>query len=61
MQWEDAQIQCPYCQESLWISIDPGGGNKQRYVEDCQVCCRPILINAVLDDEDEWNVEASAE
>ena len=34
---------CPYCGEPLTLALDPGEGD-QRYVEDCQVCCRPILV-----------------
>ena len=31
---------CPYCGEENSLSVDPGGGPLQRYVEDCHVCCR---------------------
>ena len=34
-------IQCPYCWETLEISVDPVP--EQEYVEDCQVCCRPTV------------------
>jgi hypothetical protein len=27
---------------SFWV--DDGGGSRQRYIEDCAVCCRPIEI-----------------
>jgi len=45
----DQQIHCPYCGEPLEIYIDPSI-EQQQYVEDCQVCCAPILISVVLDD-----------
>ena len=34
-------IFCPYCGEAISILVDPteAGSN---YIEDCQVCCRPI-------------------
>jgi hypothetical protein len=35
---------CPYCGEVVSISIDPGGGEKQEYVEDCEVCCNPWRV-----------------
>jgi len=38
---EERDIQCPYCGESIGVLIDPGEADTQ-YVEDCQVCCRPI-------------------
>lgn len=37
----EATVLCPYCGEPNQISVDPGGGPLQDYVEDCQVCCRP--------------------
>ncbi len=40
----DALIYCPYCGEEVEISIDPGGGTTQEYVEDCQVCCQPWRV-----------------
>ena len=46
---EPANIQCPYCWEMLGISVDPSV-REQSYVEDCQVCCQPILIHVVFED-----------
>ena len=37
-------VHCPHCGEPNEVSLDPGSGNDQEYVEDCQVCCRPWLI-----------------
>jgi hypothetical protein len=36
-----AVVFCPYCGESVELSVDPGGGSLQEYVEDCEVCCNP--------------------
>jgi hypothetical protein len=49
-------IACPYCGEPLSIDVDPSGGRRQVYVEDCAVCCRPMEIRAAVDD-DEIDVE----
>jgi hypothetical protein len=40
----EAIVTCPHCGESNEIALDPGSGEDQEYVEDCQVCCRPILM-----------------
>jgi len=40
---EEIQIHCPYCGEPLDILVD-GSVEEQEYIEDCQVCCRPIDI-----------------
>ena len=37
-------VNCPYCGEQIELMIDASAGS-QRYVEDCQVCCRPIEIS----------------
>ena len=34
---------CPYCGETISLLIDTSIKN-QEYVEDCHVCCSPILI-----------------
>lgn len=38
---ESAHIHCPYCGELLEITVDSSVG-RQEYIEDCQVCCKPI-------------------
>ena len=48
MMLEERSIDCPYCGESISISIDPSTGN-DTYVEDCQVCCRPIVSHLSTD------------
>ncbi|MDN6318505.1 MAG: CPXCG motif-containing cysteine-rich protein [Marinobacter sp.] len=53
-------IQCPYCWETLDISVDPSVV-EQEYVEDCQVCCQPILLRVVFDDSLTPQVDARAE
>lgn len=61
MLWEDAEIQCPYCLESCWISVDPGGGSHQQYVEDCQVCCRPMTVLVTLPEDESEEVQVHVE
>jgi hypothetical protein len=34
---------CPYCGESIEIVVDTSI-QEQEYIEDCQVCCRPITL-----------------
>ncbi len=40
-------IQCPYCGEMIQIVVDCSESG-QDYVEDCEVCCRPIAITVRL-------------
>jgi hypothetical protein len=41
-------VQCPYCGETFETEIDTSGGN-QEYIEDCYVCCRPIVFRVEVD------------
>jgi hypothetical protein len=49
----DGLVQCPYCGEELELFVDDGGGPFQEYVEDCQVCCRPMRVVVSVDEEGE--------
>ena len=53
-------ITCPYCGEAIELLIDDSAGDQQ-YIEDCQVCCRPINISVMIDDAGELQVDAMAE
>lgn len=53
-------IQCPYCWETIEIVIDPSEPH-QTYVEDCYVCCRPIVLDVSISSEEEVEVIAFAE
>lgn len=45
---EENEVTCPYCGELFTTLIDISAGNQQ-YIEDCQVCCCPILFDIELD------------
>ena len=51
----EVEIQCPYCGEPTAVVVDEIGG---RWVEDCNVCCRPIEIRAPVDEDGESQVSA---
>lgn len=40
---------CPYCWQRISIIVEPEA-EEQTYIEDCEVCCRPIRIDIVIDD-----------
>jgi len=56
----EQSISCPYCGETITILIDDSFP-EQQYIEDCQVCCRPIVLNVTVDQEGDATVEATAE
>jgi hypothetical protein len=47
---DSQDIECPYCGEVISLVLDASAG-AQRYIEDCQVCCRPITVVLDVDDE----------
>ncbi len=40
---ETADVSCPYCGERIEIIVDLSVDH-QEYIEDCSVCCRPMVI-----------------
>ena len=40
---------CESCGEEIVIPIDPVAGQSQSYVEDCPVCCAPMVIHVHFD------------
>lgn len=46
---EEVTVTCPCCGESITLALDLSVP-EQSYVEDCSVCCAPILVNYTADD-----------
>ncbi len=53
-------IYCPYCGESIEVLIDCSVED-QNYIEDCQVCCRPINFDVSIDESGQPTVNTFAE
>jgi endogenous inhibitor of DNA gyrase (YacG/DUF329 family) len=51
--------QCPYCGEPVEAVLDLSGGD-QHYIEDCPVCCRPIVFELQTDGLD-WTLVTRGE
>lgn len=47
---EEHFFQCPYCWEEVSMLLDPSISS-QTYIEDCEVCCNPIQISYVYEDD----------
>ena len=54
------KVSCPYCGESIEVLID-GEEVGQEYIEDCQVCCRPITFSISTNFEGELSVSVHDE
>jgi hypothetical protein len=47
---QDIQQLCPYCGERISLLIDSSAGS-QHYIEDCQVCCQPMVVLVTVDQQ----------
>jgi hypothetical protein len=56
----EVPIECPYCGEVIGLLVDPSVP-RQNYIEDCEVCCQPMAIRAVVHDDGRCRVEARRE
>jgi hypothetical protein len=50
------RISCPYCGENIDVVIDCSV-DEQEYIEDCQVCCRPITFKVGMQEDGEPQVD----
>jgi len=53
----EVAVQCPYCWEEITLLID-ASIEMQEYVEDCEVCCRPIDFVVEVDEQGLAKVDA---
>ena len=53
-------VSCPYCGERIDVLLDPSVPH-QNYIEDCQVCCRPIVMDVSVDPGGDVTVAARSE
>jgi hypothetical protein len=54
---QENTISCPYCGELITLLVD-ASVEDQQYIEDCQVCCRPMNIRVIVSANGECQVEA---
>jgi hypothetical protein len=53
-------ISCPYCGETIELLIDCSVSD-QEYIEDCEVCCRPINLSVSVEQNGQAVVNPSHE
>lgn len=46
-----ATYYCAVCGEPNEVVIDESQGSSQKYIEDCQVCCRPNVLFVTIGEE----------
>ena len=57
---QTTRIQCPYCWQQIEVVVDCSV-ERQEYVEDCSVCCRPIVITVISSEGEIVRIEARSE
>lgn len=57
---QSAFIDCPYCGEELELLIDCSVA-RQEYVEDCAVCCKPIVVSVASSQGEVESIAARCE
>lgn len=57
----EADVRCAWCGEPFTVFLDPSAARRQRYVEDCAVCCRPNLLHVRFDERGRATVTAEQE
>jgi hypothetical protein len=56
----EVQAACPYCWEPLTLLVDSSDLGVD-YVEDCQVCCRPMVVTANVDADGDTSISLRRE
>jgi hypothetical protein len=57
---ESVVVQCPYCAQNFEIMVDCSI-EEQEYVEDCEVCCRPVTLVITVTPDGVPHVETRGE
>jgi hypothetical protein len=57
---EECFFDCPYCGEPVSVLVDCSC-EEQSYTEDCQVCCRPMVLHVQVDESGAAEIQAYRE
>ena len=57
---QSTEIECPHCGEWSTTFVDLSQGSTQ-YIEDCQVCCKPITITVTVHDLESSDFEVTTD
>jgi transcription elongation factor Elf1 len=57
----EATYVCDSCGEEIVVPLDITAGERQEYVEDCPVCCHPMVLRIEFDDSGDATVDGEHE
>jgi hypothetical protein len=52
-------VTCPHCWETISLTLDLSVP-EQSYIEDCPVCCKPMLVSYSADDGELADISVDA-
>ena len=44
------EVHCPFCGETYGLAVERAAGSRS-FIEDCTVCCRPLLLRLEVNEE----------
>lgn len=56
---EEHFFQCPYCWEDISMLVDYSVSD-QNYIEDCEICCNPIQLDIVIENNEITSFQAES-
>jgi hypothetical protein len=57
---QTVMVQCPYCGQGFEVLVDCSVEH-QEYIEDCEVCCRPVTLLVDVADDGSVQVQTISE
>ncbi len=57
----EATYVCDSCGEEIVVPLDITAGDRQEYVEDCPVCCHPMVLRVSFDDSGDATLDGEHE
>ena len=57
---QESAADCPYCGEPITLLIDASCA-EQSYVEDCEICCQPMVVNVFVDEDGQVGLRLNRE
>jgi DNA-directed RNA polymerase subunit RPC12/RpoP len=58
---EEASYDCPHCGEQIVVPVEAQAGLEQEYVEDCPVCCSPVVLSVRIEPDGAVSLTAREE
>jgi len=57
----EATYVCDSCGEEIVVPLDPTEGERQEYVEDCPVCCHPMVLRVEFNATGDASIDGAHE